>query len=109
VKQDCPRLHLYCLGEPPERVPFVLGSLRPPGVVAHATVPRRDRTISSRVLYPAMLRRIRRAWLVAYTGMSRIDTARWTIDRTQRGIAPSQSGEKAESLERTITDAMEVM
>jgi hypothetical protein len=28
-----------------------------------------------RVLYPAMLRRIRRAWLVAYTGMSRIDTA----------------------------------
>jgi hypothetical protein len=27
------------------------------------------------VLYPAMLRRIRRAWLVAYTGMSRIDTA----------------------------------
>ena len=27
-----------------------------------------------RVLYPAMLRRIRRAWLVAYTGMSRIDT-----------------------------------
>jgi hypothetical protein len=26
-----------------------------------------------RVLYPAMLRRIRRAWLVAYTGMSRID------------------------------------
>jgi Protein of unknown function (DUF2867) len=26
------------------------------------------------VLYPAMLRRIRRAWLVAYTGMSRIDT-----------------------------------
>jgi len=28
-----------------------------------------------RVLYPAMLRRIRRAWLVAYTGKSRIDTA----------------------------------
>jgi hypothetical protein len=27
------------------------------------------------VLYPAMRRRIRRAWLVAYTGMSRIDTA----------------------------------
>jgi hypothetical protein len=27
-----------------------------------------------RVLYPAMLRRIRRAWLVAYPGMSRIDT-----------------------------------
>jgi hypothetical protein len=27
-----------------------------------------------RVLYPAMLRRIRRAWLVAYTGTSRIDT-----------------------------------
>jgi hypothetical protein len=26
--------------------PFVLGSLRPPRVVAHATVPRRDRTIS---------------------------------------------------------------
>jgi hypothetical protein len=26
------------------------------------------------VLYPAMLRRIRRAWFVAYTGMSRIDT-----------------------------------
>jgi hypothetical protein len=26
-----------------------------------------------RVLYPAMLRRIRRAWLVAYPGMSRID------------------------------------
>jgi len=47
-QQDCPRLHLYCLGELPERVPFVLGSLRPPGVVAHATVPRRDRTISSR-------------------------------------------------------------
>jgi hypothetical protein len=28
-----------------------------------------------RVLYPAMLRRIRRSWLVAYTGMRRIDTA----------------------------------
>jgi hypothetical protein len=28
-----------------------------------------------RVLYPAMLRRIRRAWLVAYAGMNRIDTA----------------------------------
>ena len=28
-----------------------------------------------RVLYPAMLRRIRRAWLVAYTRTSRIDTA----------------------------------
>src|SRR5438132_543142 len=28
-----------------------------------------------RVLYPAVLRRIRRAWLVAYTGMSRMDTA----------------------------------
>jgi hypothetical protein len=27
-----------------------------------------------RVLYPAMLRRIRRAWVIAYTGMSRIDT-----------------------------------
>ena len=27
------------------------------------------------VLYPAMLRRIRRAWLVAYTDMSRVDTA----------------------------------
>jgi hypothetical protein len=27
------------------------------------------------VPYPAMLRRIRRAWFVAYTGMSRIDTA----------------------------------
>ena len=28
-----------------------------------------------RVLYPAMLRRIRHAWLVAYTGMSEIDSA----------------------------------
>jgi Protein of unknown function (DUF2867) len=27
------------------------------------------------VLYPAMRRRIRRGWFVAYTGMSRIDTA----------------------------------
>jgi hypothetical protein len=48
AQQDCPRLHLHCLGEQPERVPFVLRSLRPPRVVAHATVPRRDRTISSR-------------------------------------------------------------
>ena len=46
-QQDCPRLHLHCLGELRERVLFVLGSLRPPGVVAHATLPRRDRTISS--------------------------------------------------------------
>lgn len=45
---DSARLHLHCLGELPERVPFVLGSLRPPRVVAHATVPRRDRAISSR-------------------------------------------------------------
>src|SRR5437588_5909093 len=28
-----------------------------------------------RVLYPAVLRRIRRAWLAAYNGMSRMDTA----------------------------------
>jgi hypothetical protein len=28
-----------------------------------------------RVLYPTMLRRIRRAWIAAYTGMSRIDNA----------------------------------
>jgi hypothetical protein len=28
-----------------------------------------------RILYPAMLRRIRRAWLAAYTGKSRIDNA----------------------------------
>jgi quinol monooxygenase YgiN len=31
------------------------------------------------------------------------------IDRLQRGIPPSQSGKEAESLERTITDAREVM
>ena len=31
------------------------------------------------------------------------------IDRLQRGIPPSQSGKEDESLERTITDAMEVM
>jgi len=29
------------------------------------------------------------------------------IDRTQRGIPPLQSGEEAESLERTIIDAIE--
>ena len=45
-QQDHPRLHLHCPGKQPERVPFVLGSLRPPCVVAHATVPRRDRPIS---------------------------------------------------------------
>ena len=43
-----PQLHLHCPGERSERVPFVLGSLRPARVVAHATVHRRDRTISSR-------------------------------------------------------------
>ena len=43
-----------------------------------------------RVLYPAMLRRIRHAWLVAYTRMSRIDTADGRLIELQRGIPPSQ-------------------
>jgi len=43
-----PRFHLHRPGEQPKRVHFVLGGLRPPRVVAYATVPRCDRTISPR-------------------------------------------------------------
>jgi quinol monooxygenase YgiN len=51
----------------------------------------------------------RTRWARPIAQNSRKWLSTWRLIELQRGIPPAQSGKQAESLERTITDAMEVM